>query len=138
MTAAEARVDAFLVRLKFKQATGEIEGLKILQVDCYAFYFRPQIAGPDQVAFTEYMQALDLSDRRAVAKMAIWLIQRGVDFDFRFKWNRRAPFLHNVMNLAFPFRLRRMLARVMDLLPGYDLAADTVALKSTRKEVDGA
>lgn len=132
MTAAEARVDAFLVRLKFKQATGEITGLKILQVDCYAFYFRPQIDGPDQVAFTEYMQGLDLADRRAVAKMAIWLIQRGVGFDFRFKWNPRAPFWHNISNLWFPFRLRRMLARVMDLIPSYDLAADTAALK--RKE----
>lgn len=126
LASANQRTDMFLTRLKFKNATKETEDCKAFCIDFFAFYFDVPMKGEMYDDFLSFVGTLDLTRRKAMMCICVYLRKHGIPFRLRFKYNTEASFLYNMSNLLVPRSMQRKALsasrKSMEALTDEDLA----------------
>lgn len=121
--------DRFLNRMAWNAATGGTDDIVQFRIDCFRFRFDTGFDSRTEYEFFQYAKTLDLSDQRAVIKLWLWLKQHRVGFRFGFQWNRKLPFLYNVMKWDDIWAIKKLMDGLDETaIMSYDLAADQAAL----------
>lgn len=127
LTSAHQRTDVFLTRLKFKNAMKETEDCKAFCIDFFAFHFDVPMKGEMYDDFLSFIGTLDLTRRKAMMCICVYLRKHGIPFRLRFRYNTEAPFIYNVSNLLIPRRMQKKAfstsKKSMDAITDEELAA---------------
>lgn len=132
MPVSQRRVDMFMNKLIHESAYGDFRFVTF-RIDCFLFDFRKKYPNglPDKIQyeFVDYTRTLDLANQQAIVKMAMWLIQHGIDFELKYQWNWDLPVRYNIGQRKKPAYLWKLIQGIdHDDLMAYDLSKDTHAL----------
>lgn len=111
----------FLNRLKWKIIEGEMSSFIRFKIDFFCFKFLEPFGDGLHYQFVEFLETMDLRDRRSIVRAAIWLYQHGAKFHLVFEYNREAPFWYNIKNWRLPSQIEKKLTDIMDQVMVYDL-----------------
>lgn len=108
-----------LDRMNWMADQGPFSPVSMFQVDVYRFRIRTDMDRETNRAFVEYVHGLDMTQRMSIAKVWIWLYQRGLDFRLKFGYNRRKSPAYNLKFIIWPY----MIDWTMRQCSHYDLMA---------------